>query len=79
MDDTKGNLLFFTRIFGRQSLNLLISVEFYFYCKPKYFSDLKIIAIIATGRNLAIKVEHYIFYSSLCYIQSGKKPLKILG
>ena len=36
------------------------------YCKPKYFSDLTIIAIIiaiiATGR------KHYIFDCSLCYI-----------
>ena len=43
------------------------------YCKPKYFSDLTIIAMIATRR------KHYISDSSLCYIQAGRKWLKILG
>ena len=42
-------------------------------------SDLTIIAIIATGRKRYTKVEHYIFGSSLCCIQTGRRSLKILG
>ena len=38
----------------------------------EHFSDL---TIIGTQRT-TIKVEHYIFHSSLCYIQAGKKSLK---
>mgnify|MGYP001792450376 CR=1 FL=1 len=39
-------------------------------CKRRNFSDL---TIIATPR------KRYIFYSSLCFIQAGKKSLKIPG
>ena len=28
---------------------------------------------------IAINVKHYIFYSFLCYIQTGKKLLKIVN
>ena len=41
-------------------------------------SDLTITAIIILQEN-AIKVEPFIFDSSLCYIQAGKKSLKIPG
>ena len=43
------------------------------YCKHGNFSNLTLIAIIATQRRC------YISHSSLCYIQAGKKLLKIPG
>ena len=57
------------------SLLLFTVIHMTTYCKPKYFSDLTIIAIIATGR------KRYIFDSSLryrCY-RARRKSLKILG
>ena len=32
------------------------------YCKPKYFSDLIIIAVIATGRNIIFLITLYVIY-----------------
>ena len=49
------------------------------YCKHRDFGYLTIIAIIATQRKTVAKFERYISHSSLCYIQAGKKSLKIPG
>ena len=42
------------------------------YCQHQHFSDLTIMTVIVTGRKC------YIFHRYLCYIQAGKKSLKIL-
>ena len=41
----------------------------------KNFSDLTIIAVIVTRRKTLLKLSLY-FYSSLCYLQAGKKIAK---
>ena len=67
---------------GRRGSDLL-SLKKTQHCKDRNFIDLTMIAIIATSdlrpHNVSYnrKEKRYIFDSYICYIQVGKKSLKI--
>ena len=61
-----------------QHVPCIVNVEICKHCKRKTLSDLTIIGDMATRRRVLLKWWLY-FNRSLCYIQAGKKSLKISG